>query len=106
MRLVDMSADGFRAECEATVPVGSAVWISLPGVGEVEAQVSWRRLGEIGARFITPIDMASCQLDPVSSERVLARLLTQRADARASGRFAQEHKIREQIRATLPMRKL
>lgn len=106
VRLVDLSATGFRAQCEATVLAGSAVWVDLPGIGEVEAQVSWRRLGELGARFVTPIDLAQCRLDPVSRERVLARLLVQRADARSTGRFAQEQKIREQILSTLPMRKL
>jgi len=106
VRLVDLSATGFRAQCEATMLVGSAIWIDLAGIGEVEAQVTWRKLGEIGARFIVPIELEACRLDPVSRERVLARLLVQRADARSTGRFAQEQQIRDQILSTLPMRKL
>jgi hypothetical protein len=106
VRLVDVSAAGFRAECEARVLPGSAIWIDLPGVGEVEAQVSWRRDGELGARFVVPLDPARCTLKPVSSEARLARLLVQRADARSSGRYRQEHSLREQILSALPMHKV
>lgn len=106
VRLVDLSESGFRAECEATILCGSPIWLDVPGLGEVEAQVTWRRGGEIGARFVVPIDLARCGIAPVSSEATLARLLVQRADARSAGRFAQEQRLRERIRDTLPMRKL
>jgi hypothetical protein len=64
------------------------------------------RRGEIGARFIVPIDLDLCEIRPVDSEAVLARLLVQRADARGAGRYGHEQELRQQIRATLPMRKL
>ncbi len=106
VRVVDLSEAGFRAECEATILCGSAVWVDLPGLGEVEAQVTWRRNGEIGAKFVVPIDLERCGIDPVSREAMLARLLVQRADARSAGRFEQELRLRDRIRDTLPMRKL
>ncbi|MDP8994315.1 MAG: PilZ domain-containing protein [Pseudomonadota bacterium] len=106
VRIVDLSEDGFRAECEAMVMVGGPVWVDLPGIGEVEAQVSWRRGGEIGARFVLPLDLASCTLEPLATEAVLARLLVQRADARSTGRYRQEQRLREQILSALPMRKI
>lgn len=106
VRLVDLSETGFRAQCEAMLLAGSAIWIALPGIGEVEAQVSWRRSGEIGARFIVPIDLAACAIEPVSSEKVLARLLVQRADARNAAQFGRELQLREQIAGALPMRRI
>lgn len=106
VRLVDLSEAGFRAECEATILCGSPISIDLPGIGPVDAQVTWRRSGEIGAQFTVPIDLADCTVRPVSSETVLARLLVQRADARSSGRFRREQLLREQILSALPMRKV
>lgn len=106
VRVVDLSATGFRAECEATILCGSAVWLDLPGIGDVEAQVTWRRRGEIGARFIVPVDIDRCGVEPVACEAVLARLLVQRAGARNSGRFAQEQKLRKQILTRLPMHRI
>ena len=106
VRLLDLSATGFRAACDARVLTGSMVRIDLSGIGEVEAQVSWHRDGEIGCKFVQPILLSMCRLDPVARERVLARLLVQRAEARSRGRFAQEQSLRAQILSTLPMRKL
>lgn len=106
VRLVDLSAEGFRAECEATILCGSPIRIELPGIGEVEAQVSWRRKGEIGASFREPIDLELCGIARVSSELVLARLLVQRAEALSNGRFGHEQELRQRIRSTLPMRRL
>ena len=106
VRIVDLSAEGFRAECEATILRGSAIRLDLPGVGETEAQVSWRRTGEIGARFLVPIDLSRCTVRQASSEAVLARLLVQRAYARSAGRFEREQKLRREILGSLPMRRL
>jgi hypothetical protein len=106
VRLVDISAEGFRVQCDAAVLRGSLVRVALPGLGEVEAQVSWRRRGEFGARFMVPIDVAAAGIDPVPSERILARLLVQRAEALAGGRFRSEQELRERIRSALPMRRL
>jgi hypothetical protein len=106
VRLVDLSAEGFRAKCEATMLRGSTVRIDLPGIGEVEAQLTWRRGGEIGARFIVPIDLSRCTIADAPSEAVLARLLIQRAGALNAGRFDQEQALRARILAALPMRRI
>ena len=103
VRIVDISEAGFRAECEATILCGSPIRIDLPGLGETEAQVSWRRSGEIGAQFTVPIDLARCTVARASSEAVLARLLIRRADARSAGQFTHEQKLRREILAALPM---
>ena len=106
VRLVDLSESGFRARCDAMLMVGSAVRVDLPGIGEVEAQLSWRRGGEIGAMFVTPIDTDRCTVKPVGNEATLARLLIQRAGARSAGRFGQEQQLRAQILSALPVRRL
>jgi hypothetical protein len=106
VRLVDLSADGFRVQCDATILCGSLIAIELPGLGEVEAMVSWRRRGELGARFLLPIDVDKAGVAPVPTERVLARLLVQRADARSNGHFGQEQALRDRIRSALPMKQL
>jgi hypothetical protein len=106
VRLVDLSAEGFRVQCDAAVLRGALVRIALPGIGETEAHVSWRRRGEFGAKFTMPIDMDAAGIAPVPRELVLARLLVQRADALAGGRFGQEQELRERIRSALPMVRL
>ena len=106
VRLVDLSAEGFRVQCDAAVLRGALVRIALPGIGEAEAQVSWRRRGEFGARFTVPIDLDAAGVAPVPREQVLARLLFQRADALANGRFGHEQELRARIRSALPMRQL
>lgn len=103
VRLVDLSEHGFRAQCDVMILAGSAIWIDLPGIGEIEAQVSWRRQGELGARFIQPIDLSRCTVAPLSEEAVLARLLVQRAGARRAGQFGHELQLRERIAAALPI---
>jgi hypothetical protein len=106
VKLVDLSDTGFRAECEATILCGSAIRIALPGLGEIEAQVTWRRRGEIGAKFIVPIDLSRCTAAKLDDETVLARLLVERAEARSTGRFTHEQKLRRQILGALPMRRV
>ena len=106
VRIVDLSEDGFRAECEATILCGSPIRIELPGLGETEAQVTWRRGGEIGARFIVPIDLGRCEIAKASETAVLARLLVQRADALSSGLYRQEQELRRRILAALPIQKV
>lgn len=106
VRLVDLSEHGFRARCDAHLLCGSVVRIDLPGIGETEAQVSWRRGGEIGARFIEPIELGRCTAARVPGEQVLARLLVQRADARSAGRYSHEQALRRRILAALPMRRV
>jgi hypothetical protein len=106
VRIVDLSEDGFRAECEATILCGSPIRIDLPGLGETAAQVTWRRRGEIGARFTVPIDLSRCTIAKASSAAVLARLLVQRAGALTSGFYREEQELRKRILDALPMQKI
>jgi hypothetical protein len=104
VRVLDVSASGFRAECEARVMVGGLVKIEIEGLGPVEARVSWRRAERFGAKFEAPIDMSRCTWAPVCEQIVLSRMLVDRAAARRSGSFGSELELRRKILDGLPVR--
>lgn len=105
VRVLDLSRNGFKAEADARVPVGSCVILELPGIGRAYAYVSWCREGRFGARFATAIDLAQCDWSALPDDKVLARLLVERASARQEGHFGQELEFRRKILAGLPMRR-
>ena len=105
VRMLDLSADGFRAQCEARVQPGGSVSLDVPGIGAVEAQVEWQRGSQFGARFFAPIELASCQWTFRERHHALARLLVERAAARRAGRRGAEGQLRRDILSALPMRK-
>ena len=105
VRLLDCSREGFRAACEARVPAGLLVRLELPGLGEVQAQVSWRRDGEFGARFVEPLERLPDGLAPAPDEDVLALLLVQRARAHNAQLWDHERSLKRKIAETLPIRR-
>lgn len=105
IRMLDLSASGFRAQCEARVRPGGSVSLDVPGIGSVDAQVEWQRGDQFGARFFAPIEIKSCQWTFPERHHALARLLIERAGAKRAGRRAAESQIRREILSTLPMRK-
>lgn len=105
IRMLDLSASGFRAECEARVKPGGSVSLDVPGIGSVDAQVEWQRGDQFGARFFAPIELKSCQWTFPDRHSTLARLLVERAAARRAGRRGAEGQIRREILSALPMRK-
>jgi hypothetical protein len=105
VKMLDLSASGFRAECEAKVKPGGSVSLDVPGIGSVEAQVEWQRGGQFGARFFEPIELKSCQWTFPDRHQTLARLLVERAAAKRAGRRGAESQIRREMLSALPMRK-
>jgi len=105
IRMLDLSASGFRAECEARVQPGGSVSLDIPGIGAVEAQVEWQRGDQFGARFFAPIEIKSCQWSLRQRHSALARLLVERAAAKRAGRRGAEGHLRREILSALPMRK-
>jgi hypothetical protein len=103
--MVDLSALGFRAECEARLQPGATVTLDIPGLGPVGAQVEWHRGHEFGARFFEPIDLDRCSWTLRERHNALAQLLVARAQARTAGRDGAEAQIRRQILGALPMHK-
>ena len=105
VRLLDCSEDGFRAECEARVRNGDLVTLEIPGIGPADAQVTWSRGRELGARFIQPVEIDRAELKRADDETVLARLLVQRAAAHRGALRDVERDLRRRIIETLPMRR-
>jgi hypothetical protein len=105
IKMLDLSASGFRAECEARVKRGSSVSLDVPGIGAVDAQVEWQRGDQFGARFFAPIELKSCQWAFRERHPTLARLLVERAAAQRAGRGGAEGQIRRKILSALPMHK-
>lgn len=105
VRLLDVSANGFRAECEARVPAGSCVSLEVPGKGLVIAYVTWRRSNRFGARFLEPLDVAQSGWSAMPKEQLLARMLVDRSHARGSGELGREVELRRRILDSLPIRR-
>lgn len=105
VRLLDISANGFRAQCEARVPAGSCVALEVPGHGRTPAYVTWRRGDRFGARFAEPIALDRSGWAQLPPERLLARMLVERSEARAAGAAGHEIELRRRILAGLPVRR-
>jgi hypothetical protein len=105
IRMLDLSVEGFRAECEARVQPGGSVSLDVPGIGAVEAQVEWQRGNQFGARFYAPIELQRCQWTFRQRHHTLARLLVERAAASRAGRRSAEVQLRREILTALPIRK-
>jgi hypothetical protein len=103
--MIDLSASGFRARCEARVPPGSGVSLEVPGLGSVDAQVEWQRDQQLGARFFVPIDLSRCAWTASERRNALAELLVERAQAKRAGRSIAEGDLRRRILDALPMHK-
>lgn len=104
VRVLDMSANGFRAECEARVAVGSPVALEVEGLGRLHAHVTWRRGQRFGAKFDRPTDISQCGWTAVPQQVVLSRMLIDRAEAAQTGQFGQELELRRKILHGLPVR--
>jgi hypothetical protein len=104
VRVLDISTNGFRAECDARITVGSSVALEIEGIGAVHAHVTWRRGQRFGAKFDQPVDMAPCTWAPVCDQVVLSRMLVDRALAREAGAYGSELELRRKILEGLPVR--
>jgi len=106
IRLLECSAEGFRAACDLRLRIGSPVSVEMPTLGWLRGYVTWCRAGEIAAVFEEPIDLADLRCLSLNREVVLARLLRERAAAHAAGRDGEERDLRGAILRGLPVRSL
>jgi hypothetical protein len=104
-RLLDCSAEGFRAAADVRLAKRGEVTLEVPGLGPVRAFVIWVRGQEFGAQFIEPIPVERADLAPASEPARLARLLVQRAAAHRSGLWDHEERLRHEISQTLPLQR-
>ena len=56
--IVNTSAGGMMARCEARVEQGDRLRIDLPVVGPVQAEVRWALGGRVGCRFVATMGTA------------------------------------------------
>ena len=49
--ITEMSDNGCRIEGGETLPIGEAVRIAIPNMGQIHAQIRWSLGGAAGARF-------------------------------------------------------
>lgn len=55
IKVIDLSLTGFRAETVFNLHPGELVWISLPGLAGIEAEVAWKSHEHIGCAFRRPL---------------------------------------------------
>lgn len=58
VRVLDISVSGFRAEALYKIDADQIVWLTIPGMQGLEAEVTWNRGGVIGCRFKQPLHPA------------------------------------------------
>jgi len=70
VKVRDVSARGFMAECDESVAIGSHVTLDVAGIGPVRAQVRWQIGSCMGGMFLDPISLAECEWTAVRAEPV------------------------------------
>ena len=66
LRIRNLSATGLMAECTVMLDVGERVRLTLRGVGEVLATISWQADGRLGLTF-------DAEVDPMAARRPISR---------------------------------
>ena len=67
IKVRDLSASGFMAECAQPILIGSTIALEIPGIGPVHAQVRWQLGTKMGGMFLDPISLARCEWTAVRS---------------------------------------
>lgn len=58
VQVVDLSAHGFRVASHLELPIGTDVWLRLPGLEPYHATVAWQEGHYIGCAFERPLHAA------------------------------------------------
>lgn len=62
VRIIDLSTDGFRVVTHLDLPVGTDVWLRLPGLEPCHARVVWSGENALGCAFGRPLHPAVLDL--------------------------------------------
>ncbi len=62
VRVLDLSAHGFRAATHLELPEGSDVWLRLPGLEPYHAKVAWSEGHFVGCAFERPLHPAVVEM--------------------------------------------
>ncbi len=58
VKVIDLSTTGFRCETSFTLHPDTRVWLTIPGLGALEAIVAWRERYLYGFMFAQPLHPA------------------------------------------------
>jgi PilZ domain len=58
VKVTDLSVTGFRCETSFTIAPGTTVWLTIPGLAGIEANVAWRDRFLYGCSFKMPLHVA------------------------------------------------
>ncbi len=58
IEIIDMSVSGCRLETSFRLDPKTRVWITIPGLAALEAEVAWRERYVYGCRFLYPLHIA------------------------------------------------
>ncbi|HEX8938044.1 MAG TPA: PilZ domain-containing protein [Sphingomicrobium sp.] len=59
VKLTNVSDEGCRIETGDDLTIGERLQVTIPGVGQVKAQVRWAFAGSAGAQFLAESDLCS-----------------------------------------------
>jgi hypothetical protein len=55
VNILDFSPEGCRMELPVKVSSGDTIWISLPGIESIQAEVCWVKEWTVGVEFSRPL---------------------------------------------------
>jgi hypothetical protein len=55
VNILDFSPEGCRMELPVNVSMGDTIWISLPGLESIQAEVCWVKEWTVGVEFSRPL---------------------------------------------------
>jgi hypothetical protein len=62
VEVLNLSTDGFMAEAEVALDVGTNVWLKLPGLEPQNSRVIWAEEGKAGFQFSAPLHQATVDM--------------------------------------------
>jgi len=58
VQIMDLTIGGCRFECQWDMPVGTRIWLTLPGLEPWPSMVAWFKQGSAGLEFDKPLHSA------------------------------------------------
>lgn len=62
VQILDLSTHGFRASTHLDLPIGTDVWLKLPGLEAWHSRVAWMKGHFVGCEFVRPLHPAVLQM--------------------------------------------
>jgi hypothetical protein len=60
--VMNLSTDGFMAETDLVLEIGTSVWLKLPGLEPQNSRVMWAEDGKTGFQFATSLHPATLEM--------------------------------------------